>query len=55
MGPDNLLRPVFDKADREYAGELFEDEAVVRQVIINRFDHPVSITPGISIRRIGRI
>lgn len=24
MGPDNLLRPVFDKADREYAAELFE-------------------------------
>jgi beta-ureidopropionase / N-carbamoyl-L-amino-acid hydrolase len=24
MGPDNLLRPVFDKADREYSGELFE-------------------------------
>ena len=24
MGPDNLLRPVFDKADRDYAAELFE-------------------------------
>jgi N-carbamoyl-L-amino-acid hydrolase len=24
MGPDNLLRAVFDKADREYAAELFE-------------------------------
>jgi N-carbamoyl-L-amino-acid hydrolase len=24
MGPDNLMRPVFDKADREYAAELFE-------------------------------
>ena len=24
MGPDNLLRPVFDKTDREYAAELFE-------------------------------
>jgi N-carbamoyl-L-amino-acid hydrolase len=24
MGPDNLMRPVFDKADRESAAELFE-------------------------------
>jgi N-carbamoyl-L-amino-acid hydrolase len=24
MGPDNLMRPVFDAADREYAAELFE-------------------------------
>ena len=24
MGPDSLMRPVFDKTDREYAAELFE-------------------------------
>src|SRR2546427_219893 len=35
------------------AGDLFADEAVVRLVIVERFDDVIAITPGIGSRLVG--